>query len=175
MSFEIVHGISFFKYCTTMFTYLGNLASSRDEGFLSRKNVKYVLNLTHETEGPEGLQCKNVPLEDDDDQELLPYLDVCFDFIHKAANEWNTKDKDESGEKGATVLVHSYFGMSRSSAVVIAYLMKEKKWTLREAYNHLKDKHSSVNPNDNFAVQLIRYEQEMFNCKRSMSVTDFRH
>ena len=137
-----------------------------------RKNVKYVLNLTPEIEELEGMQYKNVPLEDDDDQELIPYLDTCFDFIHRAAQEWDSKDK---GEGKGTILVHSYFGMSRSSAVVIAYLMKEKEWSLREAYDCLKEKHSSVNPNDNFAVQLIRYEQEMFNRERSMCVTDFRH
>ena len=137
-----------------------------------RKNVKYILNLTSDADEIEGMQCKNVPLEDDDDQELSPYLDACFDFIHRAAQEWDSKDKDEG--KG-TILVHSYFGMSRSSAVVIAYLMKEKNWSLRVAYDHLKERHSSINPNDNFAVQLIRYEQEMFDGKRTMSVTDFHH
>lgn len=137
-----------------------------------RKNVKYILNLTPETEELEGMQYKNIPLEDDDDQDLSPYLDSCFDFIHRAAQECASKDKEEG--KGV-VLVHSYFGMSRSSAVVIAYLMKEKKWSLREAYDYLKERHSSANPNDNFAVQLIRYEQEMFDGKRSMTVTDFLH
>lgn len=138
---------------------------------MARKNVRYILNLMPDSEEPaEGVEYKNVPLEDDDDQEILPFLDSCFDFINQAGNGW----KSDSNNKGV-VLVHSYFGMSRSSTVVIAYLMKQKKWSLREAYDHLKEKHSSVNPNDNFAVQLIRYEQEMFDHSRTMSVIDFRH
>lgn len=132
--------------------------------------MKFILNLIPESEEPEGMEYKNVPLEDDDDQELFPYLDSCFDFINKVAGQW----KSDSDNKG-TILVNSYFGMSRSASVVIAYLMKEKKWSLREAYDHLKERHSSINPNDNFAVQLIRYEQEMFERPRTMSVTDFRH
>jgi len=148
----------------------GNLASSKDEEFLARKNVKFILNLTPESEEPEGVKYKNIPLDDDDDQELLPYFDSCFEFINEAGDQW----KSESSNKG-TVLVHSYFGMSRSSSVVIAYLMKQKKMSLREAYNFLKDRHSSVNPNDNFAVQLIRYEQSLFDHSRTMSVIDFRH
>lgn len=167
----VILGLFFFKP--------GNLASSKNKEYLLRKNVRYILNLTNEAEEVEGLELKNIPLEDDDDQELLPHLDTAFEFINKAAKGWLTtsasqkKDKEEAQK--ATILVHSYFGMSRSSAIVIAYLMKEKKWNLKESYQHLKKRHSSVNPNDNFAVQLIRYEQELFEGKMSMTVKDFHH
>lgn len=142
--------------------------------------MKYILNLTSEVEAVEdveGLQVKNIPLEDDEDQELLPHLDTAFEFINKAAKDWLTSNTSQKKEKEdperATVLVHSYFGMSRSSAVIIAYLMKEKGWKLKEAYEHVKKRHPSVNPNDNFVVQLIRYEQELFDGTMSMTVKDF--
>ncbi len=136
------------------------------------------MNLTNESEETTDLEYKNIALEDDDDQELLPHLGPSFEFINKAAEDWQTsspqkhKDKEEGGGK-ATVLVHSYYGMSRSAAVIIAYLMKEKGMSLKDAYQHLKEKHSSVNPNDNFVVQLIRYEQELFDGNISMTVKDF--
>lgn len=154
--------------------FSGNLASSKNKEFLSRKNVKYALNLTNKMEEAEGLEVKTILLEDDEDQELLPHLDAAFEFINRAAKESLTssaskKDKDNK----ATVLVYSYFGMSRSVAIVIAYLMKEKGMSLKDAYQHLKKQHSSVNPNDNFAVQLIRYEQELFEGQMSMTVRDF--
>lgn len=158
-------------------SYVGNLASSKNPEFLSRKNVKYILNLTTEAEEIEDIECRNIPLEDDDDQELLPHLTSSFEFINQAAKTWPTsgtiQKKDKAENEKATVLVHSYFGMSRSSAVIIAYLMKEKNWNLKDAYQHLKERHSSVNPNDNFVVQLIRYEQELFDGKMSMTVKDF--
>lgn len=155
---------------------IGNLASSKNKEFLSRKNVKYVLNLTNEMEESEGLELKTILLEDDEDQEILPHLDAAFGFINKAAKSCltsSTSKKDKEGADKATVLVHSYFGMSRSAAIVIAYLMKEKEMCLMDAYQHLKKRHPSVNPNDNFAVQLIRYEQKLFEGQMSMTVKDF--
>lgn len=139
------------------------------------------MNLTSEAdETVEGVEVKTISLEDDDDQELLPHLDTVFEFISKAAKGWLTfssSQKKEKGEKGenekTAILVHSYFGMSRSSAIIIAYLMKEKGWNLKDSYQHLRKKHSSANPNDNFVVQLIRYEQELFDGKISMTVKDF--
>ena len=165
-----------FEYST------GNQASSKNKEFLSRKNVKYILNLTNEPEesavAVTGLEYKNIALEDDDDQDLLPHLEPSFQFIDKAAKDWQIassshkhKDKEE-GEK-VTVLVHSYYGMSRSAAIIIAYLMKEEGMNLKNAYHHLKGRHSSINPNDNFVVQLIRYEQELFDGNISMTVKDF--
>ena len=139
--------------------------------------MKYVLNLTNESaEKYEGIELKTIPLEDDEDQELLPHLDEAFEFINKAAKGWDLsgsqKREKEETEK-TRILVHSYFGMSRSSAIILAYLMKVKRWNLEEAYQHLKKNHSSVNPNDNFTVQLIHYEQELFDGKKSMTVKDF--
>lgn len=142
--------------------------------------MKYVLNLTNEVEETSEREYKNIALEDDDDQDLQPHLEACFEFINKAAKDWQTsssssskqKDKEDSGGK-ATVLVHSYYGMSRSAAIIIAYLMKEKGMSLKDAYQLLKERHSTVNPNDNFVVQLIHYEQELFDGNMSMSVKDF--
>lgn len=162
-----------------VFWLSGNQASSKNRDFLSRKNVKYILNLTNESEEAVDLEYKNIALEDDDDQELLPHLEPSFEFISKAAKDWQTssssshKHKDKEDSVKATVLVHSYYGMSRSAAVIIAYLMKEKGMSLKDAYQHLKERHSSANPNDNFVVQLIRYEQELFDGNISMTVKDF--
>lgn len=162
--------------CHIILFGVGNLASSKNQEFLSRKNVKYILNLTSDAdpEEGEGRETLHIPMEDDDDQDLLSHLTPAFEFINKAVKCGLTSSSSHKAEsERATVLVHSYFGMSRSSAVIIAYLMKEKMWSLSEAYHYLKDKHSSVNPNDNFAVQLIRYEQELFDGKMSMTVKHF--
>lgn len=147
---------------------VGNLASSKNDEFLSRKNVRYVLNLTSELSESkvEDVEYKNVPMEDDEDEVLAAHLEQCFEFINKAKL---------SSTKGQlhVVLVHSYFGLSRTSAITLAYLMKEKKWTLREAFKHLKERHPSAQPNDSFIVQLLRYEQELHDGKMSMTLKDF--
>lgn len=147
---------------------VGNLPSAKNAEFLQRKNVCYVLNLTpepHETQ-VEGVEYKNVAMEDDEEEDLLVHLDECFDFVNRAKLSSSRKET-------RVVLVHSYFGLSRTSAVVLAYLMKEHQWSLREAYDHMKERHPLGKPNDGFVVQLLRYEQELHGGKISMTLKDF--
>ena len=54
---------------------------------------------------------KRVPMEDTIMQNLHIHLPECFDFLDKA---WENK---------ANILVHCQAGISRSAAVIIAYLM----------------------------------------------------
>nr|DAD42854.1 TPA_asm: hypothetical protein HUJ06_001084 [Nelumbo nucifera] len=54
------------------------------------------------------------PLRDMENEDLLDYLDVCLDFIH------------ENRKEGA-VLVHCFAGVSRSAAIITAYLMRTEQ------------------------------------------------
>ena len=147
---------------------VGNLASAKNEEFLVRKNVRYVLNLTselNETQA-EDIEYKSICMEDDEDEDLSVHLEACFDFINQAKLSSTKKDS-------RVVLVHSYFGLSRTSAVVLAYLMREKQWTLRQAHEYLKERLASIKPNDGFVVQLLRYDQELHDGKMSMTLKDF--
>ena len=157
------------------------MASAKNSSFIERKNIGFVLNLTSDpinSEPVEGVEYKTIPMEDDEDEQLVPHLDSCFEFINKA-NPDNGSQRNKAQKKQETksraVLVHSYFGMSRSAAVVLAYLMKEKGQTLRQAYDHIKQSHSATNPNDNFIVQLLRLEQELHDGKMTMTLKDFYH
>lgn len=152
-----------------------------NEDFLRRKNVHYILSLTSEPidSQVENIEHETVIMEDDEEENLQTHFETCFKFINKAkasptvASKKNKRRKSEDQTK--VVLVHSFFGISRTSAIVLAYLMKEKTWTLREAYTHLKEKHPSANPNDNFIVQLLHYEQELYDGKMTMTLKDFYH
>lgn len=146
---------------------VGNLASARDEEFLRRKNVHFVLNLTNEPSGQvDGIKYKTIPLEDDEDEDLSCHLEECYRFISKAKAASTQKETQ-------AILVHSYFGLSRASAVVLAYLMKEKGWSLREAHEYFIARHTTARPNDGFVVQLLRYEQELGNGTMTMTLKDF--
>jgi protein-tyrosine phosphatase len=52
-------------------------------------------------------------------------------------------------EKG-NVYVHCFAGVSRSSTIVISYLMKKLGWSVSEAYSFTKKKRKYVNPNPGF-------------------------
>jgi protein-tyrosine phosphatase len=55
------------------------------------------------------------------------------------------------------VLVHCALGKSRSASIVIAYLMKYQKMTLREAYQYGKSRRPVVSPNPNYIRQLREF------------------
>ncbi|XP_022744401.1 dual specificity protein phosphatase 12-like isoform X3 [Durio zibethinus] len=55
-----------------------------------------------------------VPIRDMESENLLDYLDACFDFI------------DQSRKEGS-VLVHCFAGVSRSAAIITAYLMRTEQ------------------------------------------------
>lgn len=62
---------------------------------------------------------------------------------------------------GSLNLISSYMGRSRSTTIVLAYLLKEHKMKLNEALKLVKNKRESAEPNEGFAVQLRCYEYDI--------------
>ncbi|XP_010246177.1 PREDICTED: dual specificity protein phosphatase 12-like [Nelumbo nucifera] len=90
-----------------------------------------------------------VPLRDTENEDLLDYLDVCLDFIH------------ENRKEGA-VLVHCFAGVSRSAAIITAYLMRTEQLSQEDAIESLKESCEFVCPNDGFLEQLKMFEDMGF-------------
>ena len=67
----------------------------------------------------------------------------------------------EVSKRGGHVLVHCVAGVSRSSSLCIAYLIKYKRMTLRQAYYHVKQRRPIIRPNVGFFRQLIDYEKKI--------------
>lgn len=60
------------------------------------------------------------------------------------------------------VLVHCNKGVSRSAAIVIAYIMREKKLLYKEALAIVRKERESVFPNSGFAAQLRTWEKRKY-------------
>lgn len=60
------------------------------------------------------------------------------------------------------VLIHCNLGISRSSTLLLAYLMKKYNATLYEAYKFLRHRRPIVCPNLGFLRQLLDYEHDLF-------------
>ncbi|XP_059462694.1 uncharacterized protein LOC132191625 [Corylus avellana] len=90
-----------------------------------------------------------VPLRDMESEDLLDYLDVCFDFIDKSRKE-------------GSVLVHCFAGVSRSAAILTAYLMRTEHLSQEDALESLRHSCEFVCPNDGFLEQLKMFEQMGF-------------
>lgn len=61
---------------------------------------------------------------------------------------------------GGLTLVHCVAGVSRSATLCLAYLVKHRGMSLREAYVHLKKARPCVRPNCGFFNQLIDFERK---------------
>lgn len=78
-------------------------------------------------------------------ENIIQYFSEAIDFIENAL-------KDPKGTNG--VLVHCFYGVSRSSTLVIAYLMKKYNLTYQKAFERVKSKRSLCHPNRGFIQQL---------------------
>lgn len=142
--------------------YLGSEwnASNLDE--MRRLNVRCVLNCACECDNfyPTKLQYMNVRVYDTLDADLLRHWGETHTFI------------DEARRNGAACLVHCKMGVSRSASTVIAYCMKECKWTLSEALQHVKKCRPIAQPNENFMRQLATYEGILAASRRRTQLHD---
>jgi hypothetical protein len=64
---------------------------------------------------------------------------------------------DEQIGSGKTVLVSCTMGVSRSAALVMAYLMRSNKWSFREAESFVRERRPIVNISPNFRPILEAY------------------
>mmetsp|Transcript_25200 Transcript_25200/g.65420 ORF Transcript_25200/g.65420 Transcript_25200/m.65420 type:complete len:279 (-) Transcript_25200:127-963(-) len=81
---------------------------------------------------------------------MPPPLQECIDFIELARSE------------GAKILVHCMSGITRSPAIVIAYLMKLRGWKLVDSVKWVMERRPSVQLNADAVQQLISMEQDLF-------------
>ncbi len=107
------------------------MGSGRDaftEEELDKYQITHILNVAKEFQSAshEGIENHKIFLEDIVDQPLHPHLDSALDFVEKAAKQ------------GGRVLVHCVVGRSRSPAVIVAYLMKCKGKSMKDALAHVK-------------------------------------
>lgn len=130
--------------------YLGGKELSLDKATMKEKGVTHILNVTVECRNhfPDEFTYLQLPIEDSKETSLDKVLPKGIAFIQSAA--------------GSTILVHCTVGMSRSAAMVLAYLMVVKKMRLKEGMQLLKSHRPITSPNIGFLAQLIDMEKSIF-------------
>lgn len=82
-----------------------------------------------------------------------------------AAGTRTTTTKSANGlvkPKQPVFLIHCNLGISRSSSILIAYLINKYKLCLYAAFNYVKDKRLQIAPNYSFLRQLKQFEEEFY-------------
>ncbi|XP_023814964.1 protein phosphatase Slingshot homolog 3 isoform X2 [Oryzias latipes] len=129
------------------YLYLGSEWNAANFEELQKNNVGYILNVTREIDNffPESFTYMNIRVYDVESTNLLPHWPDTYNFINTAR------------KTGQAVLVHCKMGVSRSASTVIAYAMKQQRWSLETALTYVRECRSIVNPNEGFMKQLQTY------------------
>ncbi|KAK9890501.1 hypothetical protein WA026_010580 [Henosepilachna vigintioctopunctata] len=147
--------------------YLGGLAAAKDVGTLSKLKITHILTidccpLPRQILELKELNIKFVQLSDQPKEDILSSFDDTYLFI-------------EDGIQKGNVLVHCYFGVSRSATLVIAYIMKKYSLNYVDAFQKVKLKRSIVYPNHGFVSQLHLYKEMGYTTdKNNMKYKIFR-
>lgn len=148
--------------------YIGDIRAGRSEHIVAKKFVVDVSNALPETEeeltamkaaGGKACRClaptgrrlvvMGVPDTDGAALALAPHFEFINAFIDKAL----ALDKD--------VVVHCFEGKSRSAAVLIQFLMKRKKLSLRDAVSGMRRVRPGMRLNNGFRKYLNDLELKM--------------
>ncbi|KAK0207140.1 protein-tyrosine phosphatase-like protein [Desarmillaria ectypa] len=121
--------------------FLGNLTSAMSAGQYSMLGITHIVSVCPEysSTGPNHL---TIAVDDSEYDDLLIHLPRTCEFIESALAQ------------GGCVLVHCVMGISRSTTVVAAYLMKTRGINTSTALNLIKKERPCVHPNYGFIKQL---------------------
>eukprot|EP00794_Sanderia_malayensis_P018191 gene18191-20005_t len=129
--------------------FIGSQDAATNFSELQRHGIQFILNVAVGVApvNYDEITSKIMPIYD------LPEFDIkgCFE---------EAVDYIKDSLKHASVLVHCNAGISRSGAVVAAYLIREARMPLDQALTVIRAARSVVKPNDGFMEQLRSYERE---------------
>ncbi|CAF0933426.1 unnamed protein product [Adineta steineri] len=134
------------------FLYHGDFDHASNIRLLNELNIQHIIDVCDcrlEQYIIDKFNVLWINLHDELRSDIKKYFDETNQFLY------NCKQKNEK------VLVHCQMGISRSSTIVLAYLMKYHHDSLYKAYDYLVERRRVASPNLAFFLQLIRYEKEL--------------
>ncbi|KAI0077153.1 DSPc-domain-containing protein [Panus rudis PR-1116 ss-1] len=137
--------------------YLGSFSAILDSTLLNDNRITALVQVldapwlpsveAHAKQGVK-LDCYRLDIMDSTTADLKPHLEATVRWI------------DEKLRKGANVLVHCQQGVSRSAAVVIAYLIYTHNMSYDSAFDLVKRKRACIKPNSGFVRALQEWEKQ---------------
>ncbi|KAK1576100.1 hypothetical protein Q3G72_010946 [Acer saccharum] len=147
--------LAFFdKECSRIadYIYLGSDAVAKNREILRQNGITHVLNCV-------GFVCpeyfkndlvyKTLWLQDSPSEDITSILYDVFDYF------------EDVREQGGRVFVHCCQGVSRSTSLVIAYLMWREGQSFEDAFQYVKAARGVTNPNMGFACQLLQCQKRV--------------
>jgi len=136
--------------------WIGTFDDASNETVLKLNGITHILSLVGHQSSFNWVKYKHYPMDDHGKTDLKAVLDEISEFM-------------EIGQKGNnSLLVHCQSGQNRSAVVIIALQMIMNKKTLYRAHRDLKKLRPIVQVNLEYAKQLMKLEQELFNGVNSL-------
>jgi len=131
--------------------YLGNNESAKNLEILQNHNITSILICGYFLSEffPGQFIYKTLEIQDNEYEIIINSLIKGIEFI----------------ESNKTILVHCREGISRSSTIVIGYIMYKEKKSYIEAENFVREKKDDIKPNENFVKQLKEFGDIIKVCK----------
>ena len=128
--------------------YIAGREQASNKSLLEAYKITHVLIVARYVypEFPDKLKYKAIPADDLPMFDLFKYFEDAIQFIR-------------TGRAKGNVLVHCAAGISRSSTIVIAYVMKEIGMSSKAAIEYVTKRHSITSPNAGFITQLKMFEK----------------
>lgn len=135
--------------------FLGSNFGNKNPQVLRQLGITHVLNMAYEIKGnPELVNDKNIK-----------YKKISADDSHRYNIRQDFEEAfafmDDAVASNGKVYVHCMMGISRSSTIVIGFLMSRYNMSFTAAYNLAKSRRPEVNPNSTFVRILEEYGQEL--------------
>ncbi|OAX34111.1 phosphatases II [Rhizopogon vinicolor AM-OR11-026] len=131
--------------------YLGSMSATMDRELLSNHHITHVVQVLDVPWLPisekDGFRCLRIDILDKPSADLRPHLEGACQYIAHAL------------QTGGNVLVHCQQGVSRSPAIVIAYLIHDLGMSYEQAYALVKRRRPCINPNPGFVAALRAWEE----------------
>ncbi|XP_066479802.1 dual specificity protein phosphatase 15 [Tiliqua scincoides] len=126
--------------------YLGNFIDAKDLDQLRQHSITHIVSI-HESPQPfiPGIAYLRITLPDMPEANIKKHFKECIHFIHSCRL------------RGGNCLVHCLAGVSRSTTIVLAYIMAVTQLNWREALEAVKVVRPVANPNPGFRQQLEEY------------------
>lgn len=142
--------------------YLGDIYGTKELDYFKQEKIGGIISLTTEETAPtfndKSLQHLCINIGDSPEINIIQHFKKCIDFIESSSQ--NT-------------YVHCMCGVSRSSSIVIAYIMWKNKIKYYDAYFFVKNKRPFICPNDGFIDQLKMFEKLLINNNYNLDQIDF--
>ncbi|KAF8812264.1 phosphatases II [Phlegmacium glaucopus] len=130
--------------------FLGNIMAARSTRSMTDNHITHIVSVCADpipAEAPgSGICHMRISVEDVDYADLLIHLPAACRFI------------DQALRSGGVVFVHCVQGISRSAAVVAAYLMWSRRIRTTQALDMVRNARNQIWPNPGFQEQLVLFE-----------------